>query len=289
MTLEQLRIFIAVAEREHMTRAAEALNVTQSAASAAIAVLEGRHGVALFDRVGRGIALTEAGRQFLAAARGVLAAADEAEQALSDLAGLKRGRLRLAASHTLAGYWLPRHLAAFRELYPGVEIDLALDNTEGAARRLRDGRAELAFVEGVVEDPTLEARPVAADRLLLIAARPAARFDGSDLRTARWVMREPGSGTRSSLERALRDQGVDPDALDVALTAPSNEAVRSAVEAGAGIAALSSLVVESSLAVGALHALPFALPERPLFALHRHGRSRSRASAALLDLIGAPS
>ncbi|ATQ42699.1 LysR family transcriptional regulator [Caulobacter mirabilis] len=289
MTLEQLRIFVAVAEREHMTRAAEALNVTQSAASAAIAVLEGRHGVALFDRVGRGIALTEAGRQFLAAARGVLAAADEAEQALSDIAGLKRGRLRLAASHTLAGYWLPRHLAAFHERYPGVEIDLALENTEGAARRLRDGRAELAFVEGVVEDPALEVSPVSADRLLLVSAHPAARFEAADLRAARWVMREPGSGTRSSFERVLVDLGLDPNALDVALVAPSNEAVRSAVEAGAGIAALSSLVVETSLTVGALHALPFALPERPLFALRRRDCSRSRASAALLDLIGAPS
>jgi DNA-binding MarR family transcriptional regulator len=94
MTLEQLRIFVGVAEREHMTAAARALNVTQSAASAAIAALEERHAIKLFHRVGRGIALTEAGRLFLTEARGVLARADAAETVLEELGGLKRGTLR---------------------------------------------------------------------------------------------------------------------------------------------------------------------------------------------------
>ncbi|RYD25157.1 MAG: LysR family transcriptional regulator, partial [Lysobacteraceae bacterium] len=111
MTLEQLRIFVGVAEREHMTRAAEALNVTQSAASAAIAALEARYGVPLFHRVGRSIELSEAGRMFLAEARAVLGRASGAELALAEYAGLERGTLRLVASQTIAGYWLPRQLA----------------------------------------------------------------------------------------------------------------------------------------------------------------------------------
>jgi DNA-binding MarR family transcriptional regulator len=106
MTLEQLRIFVAVAQREHMTRAADALNLTQSAASGAIAALEARHDVKLFNRVGRGIELTDAGRMFLRK-RAVLARAAGAEQALADYAGLRRGTLRLVASQTIAGYWLP--------------------------------------------------------------------------------------------------------------------------------------------------------------------------------------
>src|SRR3546814_10149610 len=77
MTLDQLRIFVAVAEREHVTQAARALNLTQSAVSAAIATLEDRHGAHLFDRVGRGIALTEAGRAFLPEARAVLARVED--------------------------------------------------------------------------------------------------------------------------------------------------------------------------------------------------------------------
>ena len=98
MTLEQLRIFVGVAEREHMTAAARALNVTQSAASAAIAALEERHAIKLFHRVGRGITLTEAGRLFLAEARGVLARVNAAETVLDELGGLKRGTLRVVAS-----------------------------------------------------------------------------------------------------------------------------------------------------------------------------------------------
>ena len=101
MTLEQLRIFVAVAEREHVTRAAEALHVTQSAASAAIAALEGRHNVPLFHRVGRRIELTDAGRMFLAEARAVLAKAASAELALGEYGGLKRGNLQLVASQTI--------------------------------------------------------------------------------------------------------------------------------------------------------------------------------------------
>lgn len=104
MTLEQLRIFVGVAEREHVTRAAEALNITQSAASGAIAALEARHGVPLFHRVGRGIELTEAGAMFLVEARAVLGRAAHAELALAEYGGLQRGTLKLVASQTIASY-----------------------------------------------------------------------------------------------------------------------------------------------------------------------------------------
>ena len=117
MTLEQLRIFVAVADRQHVTRAAEMLNIAQSAASAAIATLEGRHGAKLFHRVGRGIELTEAGALFLIEARAVLARAAAAELVLSELGGLKRGTLLVQASQTTASYWLPRHLV---DVSPGA-------------------------------------------------------------------------------------------------------------------------------------------------------------------------
>jgi DNA-binding transcriptional LysR family regulator len=93
MTLEQLRIFVAVAEQLHVTRAARELNLTQSAASAAIAALEQRYGTALFHRIGRGIQLSDAGRTLLAEAKEVLKHAADAERALAELSGLKRGRL----------------------------------------------------------------------------------------------------------------------------------------------------------------------------------------------------
>src|SRR3979490_2610587 len=109
MPLEQLRIFIAVAERQHVTQAASQLNLTQSATSAAIAALETRYGLKLFDRVRRGIALARTGRDFLNEAREVVTRAKAAAQVLDDLAGLKRGSLTLAASQTVANYLPPPH------------------------------------------------------------------------------------------------------------------------------------------------------------------------------------
>jgi DNA-binding transcriptional LysR family regulator len=114
MTLEQLRIFVAVAERQHVTEAARALNLAQSAASHAIASLEMRHDTKLFNRVGRHIELTEAGRALLVEARTILAQVERAELALSEFGNLGRGTLTIQASQTIASYWLPRHLVAFR-------------------------------------------------------------------------------------------------------------------------------------------------------------------------------
>src|SRR3954453_12542163 len=118
MTLDQLRIFIAVAERGHVTRGAEILGISQSAASAAIASLEQRYGTKLFDRVGRGIEMTETGRLFLREARAVLDRASMARAVLRDLAGLASGAVAIAASQTIATYWLPRRLAAFHTANP---------------------------------------------------------------------------------------------------------------------------------------------------------------------------
>src|SRR5260370_23731709 len=106
MTLEQLRIFIAVAEKQHVTKAASQLNLTQSATSAAIAALEARYGIKLFDRVGRGISLTQTGRDFLSEAREVVARAKAAGQVLDDLARLQHGSFTLPASQNAANYWL---------------------------------------------------------------------------------------------------------------------------------------------------------------------------------------
>ncbi|QRE76906.1 LysR family transcriptional regulator [Methylobacterium aquaticum] len=294
MTLDQLRIFVAVAERQHVTRAAEALNLVQSAVSAAIATLEGRHAVKLFHRVGRGIELTEAGRLFLAEARAVLARAEAAEQVLADLSGLRRGTLAIRASQTIAGHWLPRHLVAFRAAYPDIVLRLGIGNTAQAAEAVRSGVAELGFVEGAVEDDGLASLPVAEDRLVLVV-RPGHELAGcsqpapSDLAAASWVLREPGSGTRSALESAVAAAGLAPDALTVALELPSNEAVLAAVAAGAGASVLSEAVVAPSLRTGTLVAVPLGLPARIFRVLRHKERYRSRAADALLDLIRAAS
>ncbi len=293
MTLDQLRIFVAVAERLHVTHAAAALNMTQSAASAAIAALETGLATKLFDRVGRGIALTQAGRLLLPEAKAVLTRLTQAEQALDDLHGLRRGHLSLHASQTIAGYWLPPLMHRFRAAWPLVALSLVIGNTAQVACAVLEGDADLGFVEGDVDDPLLARIPVATDRLVLVvgAGHPWAghtHLAAGDLTGTGWVLRERGSGTRQVFEDALAGFGVDPARLDVRMELPSNEAVRAAVEAGAGATVISRLVAAAGIASGSLVELPLAFAER-CFTVLRHGdRHRSRAEAALLELIRAP-
>lgn len=285
MTLEQLRIFIAVAERQHVTRAAEALHITQSAASNAIAALEAQYGVPLFHRIGRRIELTEAGAMFLDEARAVLGRASAAELALADYGTLKRGTLRVVASQTVASYWLPARLAAFHARYPGIAIELSIDNSEGAARRVLDGVAELGVVEGTINEPALASWTVGEDRMLLVGASAGQVVDEDWLRAARWIVREQGSGTRSTFEAVLRARGFDPRDLNIAMVMPSNEAVCSAVEAGAGVAVLSEFVVRRALAVGDLHEYALPMPARPFHALRHKERYRTGMADALVAIL----
>lgn len=293
MTLEQLSVFVAVAERQHVTRAAEALHIAQSAASASIAALEGRHGAKLFHRVGRGIELTQAGALFLVEARAVLARAEAAELVLSELGGLKRGTLAVQASQTIASYWLPRHLVAFRRAHPGIDLRLAVGNTTQVAAAVHDGSAELGFVEGAVDDPALESRAVARDQLVIVVGtgHPWAgcgAITPDRLAESDWVLREPGSGTRSVFEAALDGFGLRVSSLRVVLDLPSNESVRGAVEAGMGATALSASVAAPSIEAGLLHQVGLTLPERDFHVLRRTARYRSRAADALLAIIDGP-
>lgn len=293
MTFEQLRVFVAVAERQHMTRASEALHMAQSAASAAIAGLEGRYGARLFDRVGRGIELTEAGHLFLVEARIILARVEAAELLLAEIGSLARGTLTVRASQTIGSYWLPRHLVDFRKRYPQITLQLGIGNTAQVAASVRDGTAELGFVEGTVNEPALDSEVVAHDQLVLVVGdghpwQGRQDVSGSELAAANWVLREPGSGTRGAMETALKRLGVTGTSLAGAMALPSNEAVRSAVECGAGATVISASVAAPGLEAGLLHQVPLDLPQREFRVLHHSERHRSRAAQALLGLVGGP-
>jgi DNA-binding transcriptional LysR family regulator len=286
MTLEQLRIFIAVAEREHVTRAAAALHLTQAAVSASIAALEVQSGAKLFDRVGRNIVLTQTGRLFLPEAREVLARARAAQAVLDDIAGLRLGQLRLYASQTIASYFLPAIMAGFRAKYPGVALELAIGNTAQVARAVRDGAAELGFVEGPLTDPDLLAEPVGTDQMSIFVAptHPWAQGTG-DLFTQDWVFREEGSGTREAFVAGLAALGMDAARLPIALTLPSNEAVREAAIAGVGAACLSRAVCAHAVRAGALVQVEFALPARLLCAVRHKQRYVTQVAGAFLAAV----
>ena len=283
MTLDQLRIFVAVAERQHLTQAADVLALTPSAVSAAIRGLEERYGTRLFDRVGRRIEVNAAGRIFL----------DEASVArvLVELAGLARGALAIQASQTIASYWLPPLLVRFRDTHPQIDVRLNVGNTQSVADAVREGQADLGLVEGAVDDAALVAQVIGQDRMAIVVApgHPWTRkrkLGATDLQSARWIMREPGSGTRSALEEILVGEGVDLAALEVALTLPSNEAVRAAVMRGQHVAGLSELVAAPYIAAGLLARVRVNPPPRDFFLLRHRKRYRSRPAQAFEQMLG---
>lgn len=292
MTLDQLRIFVTVAELQHVTRAAERLNLTQSSVSSAIATMEARHQIALFNRVGRRIELTAEGAQFLGYARSVLAQAQSAETMLADLAGVKRGSLAIFASQTIANFWLPGHLTAYLEHYPAIDLRIEIGNTAESVAAVDSGEAELGFIEGQVDLPSLTMTDIARDRLVLVvgsqhpfALQPPVLPD--DLRDTAWVLREAGSGTRSSFEQALQAYGFAPHDLEVALELPSNEAICSAVTASRLATVMSESAVASGVEAGRLVRLPLDFGHRAYRLVQHKERRLSRAAVAFIGMLPA--
>lgn len=289
MTFEQLAIFVAVAEREHLTKAAAAINLTPSAVSASIRSLEQHYGVELFHRIGRRIELTDAGRIFLEEARKLLARSQSVELILSELGSLQRGSLNVFASQTIASYWLPPRLMEFHNRFPGIELQLTIGNTRTVADAVISGEADIGFVEGDLDEPALAASIVAHDELVVVVgpSHPWAgkkALDVDDIRSGRWVMREVGSGTRSAFEEALNDLGIKAGTLDIVLVLPSNESILCALLTGSGAATVSRLAAEQYIESGRLCEVDFPAPAREFRLLRHKERHASKAALTLLEI-----
>ncbi|MCS4242713.1 DNA-binding transcriptional LysR family regulator [Rhizobium sp. BIGb0125] len=277
MTFEQLIIFVATAERQHLTQAANALRLTPSAVSASIKALETFYAVKLFDRVGRGIQLTREGRVLLKEAKETLARVKETESVLAELGKLNTGSLDVQASQTIANYWLPSRLLGFSASYPGIQLNMTIGNTATVAAAVINGDAELGFIEGALDEPLLSTATITSDKLVVVSKAGAVQQDDA-LTSLKWIMREQGSGTRSVLEQALKEQAIDPHALDIRFVLPSNEALLTAVLQGGCVTALSQMIVSPFLENGQLQVLDFDLPPRR-FTLLRH-KERHRTAVA---------
>ncbi len=286
LSFNQLRLFLAVAENGGVTRAAEAIAVSQPAVSKAVQDLERDVGVPLLERVGRGVRLTEAGEILADYARRIFVLAEEGRRAMEEVRGVERGSLAVGASTTIGIYLLPRALGAFHRRHPGIALSLDIGNTEQVLARLAAGELDLALVEGPVDDAAFEVVPYRPDDLVLIAApdHPFARagtVDPADLAAAPFLMREPGSGTRAVVEAALAARGIRPS---VAMALGHTEAIKQAVAAGLGVSILSRLTVEREVAQGLLAVVPIrgAAISRTLLIARRRGSRPSAAAAAFL-------
>lgn len=258
MNLQHLRVFHAVAEAGGVTAGAARLRLSQPAATREIRDLEARLGLALFDRLPRGVALTEAGRLLQRHAARIFAQESAAEAELLEFAGLGRGRLAMGASNTIGTYVLPPLIGRFHGDYPGIEVILRVFNSEEVVAGLRMEEVSLGFVEGPVEADGFARRAIGGDEIVAVAHPGHPFADGRRLRAvdlAEGVVfaREPGSGTRATVEQAHAALGL---AFRPVLSVGSGEALKTLLLSAPGIAWMSRLSVLSELDSGRLSVLP---------------------------------
>ena len=290
MTLTQLRIFAAIAEIGNVTRAAQELGITQSAASAAIANLESMYQVRLFERVGRSIVLSEVGKRFLPEAREALAGSANAIRALHILSEKTIGTLQIAASQTIANYWLPRKLASFHTSNPGVSVNVKMSNTKSVETAVLLGQVNIGLVEGKVNLHDLDLIEVDQDQPVLVVSPKkwselGITSNKNDIKNLPWIVREQGSGTRRILEELIQSLGLEWSELDVILELPSNEAVREAVIAGAGVTLISETVVNLSIENQTLRSVNLDIPTRSFSMVTRKQRVLSHLEEGLKNVI----
>ncbi len=288
LDLNKLRVFAAVAEHEHFSRAAAALTISQPALSAQVRDLERYYGTPLFERAGRGVRLTDAGRLVQSYARRVLALTGELDDTMADLRGLRSGRLRVGASTTIGDYLLPAVLGAFRRHYPGVGIVVEIANTRQIADRVRHGELHLGLIGEPLDDADLDVEPYRDDDLVLVVppghalagATVAARVLSAEV----LIARERGSATRDVTAQALARAGVR---MEIGLELGSTEAVKGAVAAGLGIAFVSACAVDHDVSAGRLaHARVDGLDMRRQFQIARQrGRRLTQAERAFMSLL----
>jgi DNA-binding transcriptional LysR family regulator len=246
ITLRQLEIFVAVAETKQVTRASEKLHLTQSAVSMALNELQNQLGGPLFDRRGRSLLINDRGRYLLPLCKDILCQVGNIESLMSEKLGMVAGTLQLVASSTIGNYVLPYLIGVFKKLHPAVTLNMLVCNTRQSEGLIVDGKADLGFVEGEIVNNQVDALPWLQDELVVIAgpAQEVARNGvfrvPEDLKLCQWIMREKGSGTAQIFKKRL---GHHVTGLRVAMELGHTEAIKKAVEAGAGVACLSNLTV----------------------------------------------
>lgn len=263
MTFDQLRVFLAVVEYLHFTRAAEALYISQPAVSAAIQCLEEQYEVKLFHRIGRHIEITEAGKLLQAEAQKIIDQVALTERGLRELNNLQRGELKLGSSLTIGNYWLPDKISQFKHKHPGISVHCTLANTEEICEGTATGLFDLGLVEGEVKPAVkniIEEDSVGGDRLVIIVGQshpwfPQGEVALTELYHTDWVMREAGSGTQQRFEQALQNWGIMPSDLNTVLVLHSGEMVKAVIESGVGAAAISELMVKKELKLNSLRAI----------------------------------
>ncbi|GAB7563492.1 LysR family transcriptional regulator [Methylobacillus methanolivorans] len=261
-TLRQLEVFVAIARLENVSRAAEDLSLSQSAASTALAELERQFDCKLFDRMGKVLKLNELGRSLLPMAAEVLSRATEIESILQGKSTF--GLLKVGATLTIGNYLATLLIGSFMKQHQDCQVQLHVQNTNSVMQQVAQYDLDLGLIEGNCHHPDLQVEPWIEDELTVfcspqhaLAKQGSASLD--ELLTSSWVLREQGSGTRETFDHALRHHQ---SRLDVRMVLEHTEAIKRAVESGIGLACISRLALKDDIARGNLVAL--ATPELDL-------------------------
>lgn len=239
-TLRQLKVFESVARNLSFTRAAEELYLTQPTVSIQIKQLTDIVGQPLLEQVGKRIFLTDAGRELLKVCREIFEGLDRFEMLMSDMKGVKAGKLRLAII-TTAKYFVPRLLGVFCQRYPGIDVTLKVTNRERVLQRMAENQDDLYVLGQPPEQVDVAFEPFLENPLVVLAPgnHPLAgkkNISPQRLTEEQFLMREPGSGIRLATEEFFAGRGLK---LKVRMELGSNEAIKQAVAGGLGLAVLS--------------------------------------------------
>lgn len=251
-SLRQLEVFTAIGQLGTVSEAAKRLSMSQSAASTSLSELERQFDCRLFDRNGKRLRLNETGRLLLPKARELLDRANEVEAILAG--GMAFGSLRVGATLTIGNYLGTLLVGEFMSRHPGSQVALEVHNTTHIAERVKDFELDLGLIEGECDDPELEMSDWVADELAVFCApyHPLAKRRLVSMKHVLdewWIVREPGSGTRQTLDRAMR---LWHERWKIRLELEHTEAIMHAVQAGLGIGCVSRLALKESFRRGSL-------------------------------------
>ncbi|HYD61133.1 MAG TPA: LysR family transcriptional regulator [Noviherbaspirillum sp.] len=288
ITIRQLQIFSIAARHLSFVRASEELFLTQPAVSMQIRQLEETVGMPLFDKIGKKLYLTEAGRQIERTAHEVLGAIKNAQDSLAALGGLRAGLVTVALVST-AKYFVPRLIALFRQSHPEIELRIVISNREALIQLLQNNEVDLAIMGRPPQEIDAASYPLARHPHVIIAApdhalAPRRKIKPEELNQETFLIREEGSGTRLAMESFFETEHVEPRR---GMVMGSNETIKQAVIAGLGLGFISLHTIALELKAGELTVLDVkGMPMmRTWYAAHLRNKHLSPATAAFKDFL----
>jgi LysR family transcriptional regulator, transcriptional activator of the cysJI operon len=289
MNLNQLKIFYLAAKHGSLSAAAEALFITQPAVTKGIQRLQEHYEIKLFNRFGKKMALTDAGEVLYGIAESIFELENQAEESLRDFQQRKRGFIRILASESFGSYYLPFIIDRFSEMNPKVRVSMETLPTELIVEKTAALANDIGFISYPVPHKKLVAREILEDsyQVIVPAGHPFAvktSIEPQDLTRHPLIVHEKGSAPRRSIEEYIRRHNIS---VSIPLELSNNEAIKTAVEEGVGVAVITRRVASKELRMGNLKAIPLSDPAmtRKFFLIHHKDKYISRSLQNLIDMV----